>query len=267
MTDQSMTSESQVSTETAVETDDDSGDSDDDDTGFTLQDVDRCYFGPDAMQDAQEYLAKVTALDPAPNIQMNWDTEKDQVQDGFGIAVVPISKRTEGKGNVVIGVAVAQIPDPATIAKHEKGQEFISSLITDVCIAKVANSVRPRSDGTTAGSMPKSLEDFIESRRGRESLKAFTETANVFVKALRKKGLKMMTAPLLRQILQSKQFADNMPIPHTEGLWERVGEKMIALAESKKLDASVIRNWLETRDQVEISAVEELDVDALDDLV
>lgn len=233
---------------------------------FTMESVEKRYFAPDQLQEAQDYLGKVTGVCPDGTIKRNFDPE-ETFPDGYGLAVVPISKRVEGQGNVPIGVAVAAIPDPASVAQHDKGGEFIRSAITDVFMSKVANACRPRPDGTTATTIPFSIEDFIESRRGRESLKAFTEVASAFVKALRKKGIKFMTPGLLRQTLQSKAFAVTQFEKINQDAWQKVLDAMIVKAKAAGLDPAILVNWKETRDSVEVIEIEDLDLDDLDSLV
>ena len=233
---------------------------------FTMENVEKRYFAPDQLEDAQTYLGKVTNVCPDGTIKRNFNPE-ETFPDGYGLAVVPISKRVEGKGNVSIGVVVAAIPDPASVANHEKGGEFIRSAITDVFMSKVANSCRPRPDGTTATTIPFSIEDFIESRRGRESLKAFTEVASAFVKALRKKGIKYMTPGLLRQTLQSKAFAATQFEKINQNAWQKVLDAMIVKAKAAGHDPAILVNWKDTRDSVEVVEIEDLDLDDLDSLV
>ncbi len=238
------------------------------DDKFTMENVEKRYFAPDQLEDAQTYLGKVTNVCPDGAIKRNFDPE-EVFPDGYGLAVVPISKRSleKGGGNISIGIVVAAIPDPASVANHEKGGEFIRSAITDVFMAKVANSCRPRPDGTTATTIPFTIEDFIESRRGRESLKAFTEVASAFVKALRKKGIIYMTPGLLRQTLQSKAFAATQFEKINQDAWQKVLDAMIVKAKAAGHDPAILVNWKDTRDSVEVVEIEDLDLDDLDSLV
>ncbi len=246
-----------MSDTTANETTDETGD---DENAF---EVEKCYFGPDELATAGEYLNQVAAN--YDKISRNFDPEKD-FPAGYGLSIVPISKRTN-EGNVTIGVAVAAIPDPTTVAEHEKGGDFIRQAVLDSFMAKVANSVRPRADGSTAGTMPFSVEDFIERRGGGASLKAYTEIAPTFVKALRQKGLKFITASMLRQVLQSKAFAEAQFEKIAQNVWEKILDSMVQHASKKGLDPAVLVNWRETRDQVEVPEMDELDLEDLGDLV
>jgi len=238
----------------------------DSEDGFTLEDVTKRYFAPDQLSEAQDYLGKVVEVAKAGQIKRNFDPEKP-FPDGYGLAVVPLSKRTEGVGNVTIGIAIAAIPDPELVGNHEKGGEFIRSAITDVFMAKVANACRPRADGTTAPTIPFEISDFLESRRGRESLKAFSEIAPAFVKALRKKGIKFMTAQLLRQTLQSKQFAETQFEKIPQEAWEKVLDGMAIKAKAEGHDPAVLVNWRETRNSTEVAEIGDLTAEDFDDLV
>lgn len=235
---------------------------------FTLQDVDRCYFSPDKIVEANSYVAKV--LSTGVEIKRNFDPTKP-IPEGYGLAVVPIAKRQvtpgTGSGNVIVGVAVAAVPDPSLIVVHEKGEQFVRDVIMDHFLAKIANSVRPRKDGETAASMPIKVEDFIESRRGKESFKTFTEIAGKFVKGLRKKGLKFMSQPILRQVCQSTAFAKERFEKIDQAVWIAVIGKMITAAKSENLDPAILQNWLDTRDSETLADVEELTIDGLDDLI
>lgn len=217
---------------------------------FSLQDVKRNYFGPGSLGDAQEYVNKVMAIQPEPKVERNFDPEKG-LPDGFGLGVIPISARIEtdeGGKNVVQKVAIFQIPDLSVVATHEKGQRFVADTIHDHFLNKAANSVRIRPDGSVPASVPESLEDFITSLKGREGLKTFTEIAPAFVKALKKKGIKFMTPALLRQTLQSAQFAAGQFEKISQESWVTIIDKMIAYSKEKGLDPQILNSWKETRD-------------------
>jgi len=239
-----------------------------DESKFTLEDVTKRYFAPDQLADANEVLAKIVAIATVGQIKRNFEPDAP-FPDGYGLAIVPLSKRhPDGKtGNVTIGVAVAAIPDPETVGQHEKGSEFIRSAITDVFMAKVANACRPRADGTTAPSIPYEITDFLESRRGRETLKAFSEIAPLFVKALRKKGITFMTAQILRQTLQSKQFAEVQFEKIPQDAWQKVLDGMIVKSKAEGHDPQILINWKDTRDSTEVADIGELTAEDFDDLV
>lgn len=238
------------------------------DAKFTLGDVTRRYFSPDQLpKEASDYLKKVIEVAAIGEIKRNFDPEKP-FPEGYGLAFIPLSKRdASGKGNITIGIAVAAIPDPELVGAHEKGGEFIRDAITDVFMAKIANACRPRADGTTAPTIPYEIMDFLESRRGRETLKAFSEIAPIFVKALRKKGIRFMTAQLLRQTLQSKQFAESQFEKIPQEAWQKVLDGMIVKAKSEGHDPAVLVDWKQTRDATEVPDIGELTAEDFDNLV
>ena len=238
------------------------------DETFTIESVERKFYPPTKLAEATEMINTIQEAVAEERIRWNFDPEKQTVPDGYGLATVPISERQPGgKGNRTIGVIIAAVPDPETISSHEKGGPFIREVIVDYFLAKIANAARPKATGVPT-SLPFSIDDYLERRRGRESLKTFTELAPRYVKALREKGLKMITQPLMRQILQSKifsqQFNDKL---EDRQFWAGLLEKMIEKAKSSDLDPAVLENWRDTRDQVEVVDVSDLDVDELDQMV
>lgn len=233
---------------------------------FTLEDVQKRYFAPDQLGDAQSVISKIVAIAKEGQLKRNFDPDAD-FPDGYGFAIIPLAQRVTGKGNVTIGVALAAIPDPEIVGAHEKGAEFIRSAIVDVFMAKVANACRPRADGTTAPSIPYEITDFLESRRGRENLKAFSEIAPLFVKALRQKGIKYMTAQLLRQTLQSKQFAETQFEKIPQEAWQKVLDGMVVKAKKEGHDPAILVSWKETRDTTEVADIGDLTVEDFDNLI
>ena len=232
---------------------------------FTLDSVERKFYGPAQMELAQAKVNEVKTHIPKEYVRWNFDPATTQVPAGYGIAIVPTSKRHEsGKGNVRTGVVIAAMPSAETVAQHEKGAEFISETVTDYFMAKCANAVRPRDDGTT-GTLPFEITAFIERKRGAASLKTFTEMAKAFVDALKKSGFTGMSQLLLKQLLQSKAFAEQYSAKHeNNGFWDKVLERMIAGAKEKGLDPAILVNWAETREQIEFSVAEDTDIAALD---
>ncbi len=231
-----------------------------------LDAIDREYFPPSDLPKASELVKRINETIPAKVIRYNFDPEKDQVPDGYGLAIVPIAERI-ANANVTVSLVIAVAPDPELIAGHEKGAAYIRETITDSFLTKIANAARPKPNGSI-GTLPKTVEEYIERRKGKESLKVFTELAPGYVKALREKGLRVLTQQLLRQVLQSAVFSTQFnPALEDKGTWNTVLTKMIARAKTKGLDPAVLINWQETRDEAEMVNVEELDIDALDQLI
>ena len=229
---------------------------------FGLEDVQKRYFGPDVLAtEGQTYLGMVSSI-PDVKISKNFDEE---IPAGFGVSIFPISRRG-AEGNEIIGVAVAAIPDPETIANHEKGSDFIRNVLISAFQAKVANAVRPRADGSTAGSIPASIEDFITSQRGSGSLKTYTAMATVFVKTIKKMGIKFMTSQILKQTLQSKAFAESQFPKIPQDGWEKILHAMVSKAANEGLDPAILNHWLATRNDAEMHIAEDLDFSMFEDM-
>jgi hypothetical protein len=130
-----------------------------------LQSVKRDYFPPSDLEKAQTAVGAVLEICQAVKIApvYNFDVNAD-FPDGYGLAVLPIKSRDATRGNVVTGMAIVALPDPNTVAEHDKGADYIRAAVIDSFLAKAANAVRPRSDGSTAASVPYTVEDFIISR-------------------------------------------------------------------------------------------------------
>lgn len=238
----------------------------------TLETLDKEYFAPSDLQAgadrANEVLAICNSLNIAPI--RNFDPEKS-FKEGYGIAILPIKERLEGVTKTT-GICIAAIPDPATIAESEGGEEYIRNVILNAVIAKLQNSVRPRTNGSVASSVPFTVTDFITSSRGGESMASFSKLAPVFVKALKKKGIIYMTVVLLRQILQSASFATEQFPKFPQEAWENLLGTMISKCETYqedgktiKLDPAILNSWKETRNSVEIE--QDIDLSDFADLV
>jgi hypothetical protein len=232
-----------------------------------LQSVKRDYFPPSDLEKAQTAVGAVLEICQAVKIApvYNFDVNAD-FPDGYGLAVLPIKSRDATRGNVVTGMAIVALPDPNTVAEHDKGADYIRAAVIDSFLAKAANAVRPRSDGSTAASVPYTVEDFITSQKTAESLAAFRELAKGYVKALKKKGLSIMTPAILRQILSSAQFAEQQ-FPHiAKEKWSGLLDKMIAKAQAKGLDVGIMDFWKQTRETVDVK-MGDFELDALDGLM
>jgi len=235
---------------------------------FNLQDVERIYYGPDELENASVAINEIMANVDGKNVTFNFKPDDaSSIPDGFGLAIVPNTRRVEGQGVVTYGVTVAAMPDPSTVLANENGEDFVRKLVTENLLSKVANSSRQRPDGTS-GTLPVSLADFMEARRGRgEGLKTYTAIASHFVKALRKKGLKLINAQILRNCLQSAMFATEQFEKIEQSQWELVLNLMIAKANEQKLDPAILNDWKDKRDAFEIESNEDVDFGDLADLI
>jgi len=234
----------------------------------TIENLRREYFAPAELAKANEELAKVVHAASMLKLAVRYNFDPNaEFPAGYGIAVIPNQQQVKGQGNVVTGVAIAAIPDPATIGAHEGGTDFIQNVVVNACMAKVANAVRVRADGSVASSVPYSIADFITSMRGAEgTLATYNALAPDMVKALRQKGLKHITSGILREVLQSSAFAAEQFTKIDQAKWVMVLDAMIVRAKAKNLDSAVLENWKSTRDSAEI-AVDTLDISDMADLV
>ena len=241
----------------------------DTETGFDLQNVAKQYFGPENLDAASDAINVILGdeNERALLVNFNFDpSNPETVAEGFGLAIVPISARIEGK-QVIQSISVAAIPDFTTIAASDNGEQYIRDMVANACMAKVANNSRVRTDGT-AGTMPVTLTDFMENQRGKgEGLKAFSAVSADMVKALRKKGLTLMTAAILRNCLQSAQFALEQFEKITEEQWLKITDTMIAMATKEGHDCTIYQSWKDTRNETTIEIADTLDLDGLDDLI
>lgn len=242
---------------------------------FTLADIEKKYYEPNEAgefdADAINYLSQVeTVAKAAKSFRTNFDAEQDGIPEGYGLLILPISKRGTD-GNETIGAAIVAVPTLATTAGYSVdgnsvGEDFIQDAVLAAFSVKVANAVRPRADGTVAGSIPRTLADFLESRKRGEGFKTYTAIASDMVKALKEKGLKNITTSMLRQCLSSKQAAESFYRTVSQDKWVKILDAMIGLAAKRSLDPAILIDWKNTRDEAELEAVD-LNFDDIADLV
>lgn len=217
---------------------------------------------------AESAVAKAIAIAEAHALPVsyNWPAESEPMPDGYDVAIIPVTKRTEADGNVPVALWITAIPSLEAIAAHEKGQQYIADKIADALMSKVANSVRPNEKkGAAPLSVPLSIDDFIIAATRDQGLSTFREHAKDWVKGLREAGLVAMNASLLRQVLSSASFASQQFPKIPQAKWVALIDKMIARAARENLDPGIIAVWKQTRDETTLGA-DDFDVDALDKL-
>ena len=231
----------------------------------TVQDIEKKYFSSDNVEKGGAYVNQVVELAQAAKIEptLNFDPNEN-LPEGYGLAVIPLTKRVPDRGNVVNGVCIAAVPELETIAEAEGGQDWINKLVTDALLRNVSMAAKPKEEGALT-SLPLSVHDFITTSRS-SGLAAFNEFASNYVTALKKKGLKFMSKVLLRQTLSSAAFAKQTFPRIDQGNWELVIKSMIQHSNQAGIDVGVLKMWLDTRNQVEVSTVE-LDLSDLDNMV
>ena len=217
--------------------------------------------------DLDKGQAKVNELIEAGfDVKFNFNVEEVEFPAStHGLLISPIAKRSEGK-TINIGVLVAAVPTvDAILASGEKGVSFVNDCAQKMLYAKVCNSVRPRDGQDPDGQVPFSIEDFITAKRTGDALLAFSKVAPIFVRALKKKGLKHMTSAILRDTLASKANAEQFFPKIPQATWEALLVAMASKAETEGLSPALYERWLDQRNEVAgISEVEELNLDDLD---
>lgn len=219
---------------------------------FDFESVKRSYFNSAQLADAQQLIGNITENGAAQGIavRFNFDPAKP-FADGYGVAIVPITKRTDERGNITTGVAIAAIPDLATVQAHPLGSQYIMDTVINSMINKLANAVRPRGESATvSASVPFTVEDFLTSNRAEGVLLAFRQLAPVYVKVLKKKGLKFMTEGILRQTLQNAAFAEQQFPRIGQDKWELILDNMINTATEEEIAVGILTEWRETRDSI-----------------
>jgi len=103
----------------------------------------------------------------------------------------------------------------------------------------------------TPDSLPRSFEDFVTNRREVTSYGAYSELAPNYVKVLKKLGLNWINVVVLRQALQSKDYASQFNVK--DDTFSGILGMMIADAKSQNKDATIMENWLATRDEAKIT--------------
>lgn len=233
-----------------------------------LDDLSRAYY---SATNPQAETAVATAIAIAEHhklpISYSWNAANEPIPSGYDVAIIPLTKRTEDKGNVPISLWIAAIPSLETIAGHEQGGRWIQDTIASALMAKFANTVRPSERKQAAGplSVPLTVDDFIVAATRDQGLSTFREHAKDWIKALKDAGLTAMNATLLRQVLSSASFAAQQFPKIPQSKWVALLDKMIARAQREGLDPGIIAVWKQTRDETVLGA-DDFDVDALDAL-
>ncbi len=222
----------------------------------SLDDIGKRYFGPDevAGEGGQYFLAAQEAAKKAgegtflANFDFNADMGSEEgFPEGYGLAVVPVSQRVDGK-TVTVAIVASAIPTVDMILSAENGREFVDDLVISALMTKVGNAGRPREGQTGVPILPKSLADFMEGGR-KESTKGFMDVAPNFVKLLKANGMKNITTPMLRECIQSTIIAEQYYPDVSQERWVKLGNGIVAMGKAKKLDMSVVEHWIETRDE------------------
>lgn len=237
---------------------------------FSLDDLDRAYFGPDDFGAASDLLTKIQAVLPEDQIYYNIDLASELPPEGYGIYIVPVRQRGEAGADGVakselIGVCFYAAPSFDMVMSDEKGREYVQDALFGVFAAKMANSIRPNKDGIL-GKKPFSLADFIERKSRGDSFKTYNELKKPIVEALRKMGLRTINASVLRQCLSNAAIAASQYPNVRSEHWAKILDFCVSLAESRRLDPAIFASWKATRDHASAHD-EEIDFSALSDIL
>lgn len=238
-----------------------------DDADGDLQ-IKKQFFPPAELEAANGVLAQLEEKGIKPIF--NFDPSGEFPSTTHGLLIAPINKRvpdgdTGEMKTIAIGCLAAAVPTVAAILAHgEAGKVFIDQAVEKVLFATVANAVRPRDGATPAGKAPYTIEEFITPRRGNDELQAYGKISKMFVKGLKDKGLKRMTAGLLKDCVScaenANQFFPNIP----QDTWVKLLEMMATKAADRKLPTAIFLDWTASRDNATgIGDVDGLDLDGL----
>lgn len=219
------------------------------------------YFAPCELAQAGDAIAVAQQI--ATNLNMpimtNFDTEQP-LPEGFGIAIRAVSKRGQ---ETPLACLLLAIPSIELVVGNADGSKWIAELAINSMAEKAAAAVRPRGDEallTDASVLPRTLADFVQPAKRGEGLGTFRAIAGDFVKVLKKKGLSFLNLSLLRQLLESAQFAKSQFPQISQDKWITVIDAMIAKAQKDSLDTAILEHWKQTRDTVEISLMDDFDL-------
>lgn len=235
------------------------------DKKFTLQDVSRKSFSADDLENAQSYIGKAVqaATEAEVTPVFNFDTNEN-IPDGYGLSVIPLTERVAGQGNVTKGLCIAAVPSVNTILSDDSGESWVVKQITDILVRNIKSAAMPSEDGGIT-SIPFKVLDFTTSTRS-SALAAFNAVASLYVKALKDKGLKFMSKGLLRQVLSSAAFAEQQFPRIGQDNWQVVIKSMVAHTSKEGIDAGILTHWSNTRDAIEVSTVD-IDLSDIDGMV
>lgn len=219
---------------------------------FSVQDVKQTLISQNDLPNSTELLGNLISWGEAnkKGLVFNFDMNaNNSLPEGFSVLVQPIAERSTGsEGNITKQVVIAAVPSLDLVMADEKGRALVADILATHFGNKLKTALRAQEAGTGTGTLPSSYADFIESRRGGSDMKAFNDLAGDFVAALRKKGLKIMSKPLLRSVLANKNAAlEHFKKIEDNGGWVAVLNSMIKTAQDRKLDPVILVHWLNTR--------------------
>ena len=215
----------------------------------TMDDIEKQYYPASAIEKANTAMTEAFNIAGADNVTMNFDPEQD-FPEGYGVAIVPITERVPEKGNKAKGVLFAAIPELATVLEDKSGDAWIQKIALDKMVSQVMSSAKSI-DETSVSTLPFSITDFTTSSRGSGNA-AFNALASDYVAEIKKKGLRILTKPIFKNVLASKAFAEELFPSVGQESWTHVLDVMIEHAQKEGLDPIGLLHWKNTRDNVEV---------------
>lgn len=230
---------------------------------LTLDNLEQKIFAPEQLAEGAAFLKEVQALGSYFVANFTNDTVPP---DNYGLLIAPLQRRKgDGTGNETFGAIAAMVPTLEALSSHgPEGLQFVRDAVLQNMRTKIANAARPDKDMQPKGTIPFTIQDFIEDRSPDGMMKAFNTVGPNAVTALREKGMSFMNLALLKQLLMSAAFAETQFPKIKQEIWVNVGNLIIKMARDKSLDVSMIENWLATRDNAAASEIENIDISALE---
>lgn len=227
----------------------------------------------------REFLEMLRSAAEAHNLQLATNFAPDDLDSlllegpngtnipaGYEIQVQPLKQRSASAGEKMemIALCIFSVPTFATVVGFEQngekvGEEFIYESLKAAFSTKISNSVRPAQGSTKlkSESLPRTVLEFIASRRTSVDTSTFNELATSIVKILRENGMRTMSKSNLRQVFMSKAQAATLYPAVDDRIWVDVLDLAISTAQSKNLDPATLIQWRDDREQA--SAIDDID--------
>jgi hypothetical protein len=217
----------------------------------------RRYFSPSHFQDAMDTL-KGIQKESIP-VVTNFNAPEDVPRD-HGILIQPILERNkEKKGGPLqlTSYIVAHVPDLSVVQKTDEGVNYLLNALSEVYGRRLKQDLAQAAASHTKPKLPQTMEEFITSET-RDN--AFQNLMQATVRKLKENGgsLALITQGILKNTLQSAQFARGMFPKIQQKDWEKVLDSMIAEAKASDLDTTIIQDWKDNRDTFTIEEVESI---------
>lgn len=233
----------------------------------TLDDVTTTYFPADKLEAGMALVHHISSATAEGglgyNLIPNFDPEKYEFDGNSGLLVLPQSETvevsksdgTKEKVRKLKRIILAAVPTMQALANDAKGAEYIENAVLAAYAAKLRNAfIRVTDDAKAIADgnlrLPLTIADFVEkSSTGAQDqgLSAFNNMANDMVKMLGNKGIPINKS-LLRQVLQSAQFANALFPKVAQGVWVKVLEAAKSVATQRNLKTDIFEHWIATRD-------------------